>query len=230
MDEVRCADDGRFNGTVRCSRQLAESSGSRRGSRIVERHASIRSRRLDVRRRGRAFPIVRQPTLRRPLVVARGLRLRFLSLTSSWRISGKPDMRVRGAERREAHRSSHACEARRASCGDALASRRSTCGSHHHPEAMSQLRPALACPRDEPGPSASSSHRGRSAPRAVAEAARVRGCEPRARAPRQRIAVARNLPPESSAHLHARLRPAPPSRRLMMAPLREQGDRNIEKR
>jgi len=47
------------------------------------------------------------------------------------------------------------------------------------------------------------------------DTARVRGCEPRPRAPRQPIAVSRDLPPDLGAHLHARLRPAPPPRRLM---------------
>jgi hypothetical protein len=55
-------------------------------------------------------------------------------------------------------------------------------------------------------------------------AARVRGCEPRARAPHQQ---ARGFPQPAAEglapHLQRRLRPAPPSERLMMAPLDEQG-------
>ena len=83
-----------------------------------------------------------------------------------------------GSERRKAHQRSHACEARLAvpaRVSGTLASRRSTSGSRESPSAFTQLRAALACPGDQAGPSASTSHRGPSAPRAGPGAAREPG-------------------------------------------------------
>ena len=70
------------------------------------------------------------------------------SRLASWRRSGN-DMRVRGAERREAHKST------RAKRGRVLRKRARLAALHvrlwHRPSAMPRLRSALACPRDEPG-------------------------------------------------------------------------------
>ena len=122
-----------------------------------------------------------QPTLRRPLETARGPRLTSVLSFSRKRGAWSAAWRI--------HRT--ACVRCRTPRLAALHS-----GSRHRLSPVTQLRSALACPRDEPGPSASSSHRGRSAPRAGPEPP---GCVAANHARGRRTSlprILRDLPPE----------------------------------
>jgi len=158
-----------------------------------------------------------QPKLRRPLVVARGLRL-----LSRWSLA-----ETRGAERREAHLYVRAGEARCVSGDETLALRRSTCGvlSRRSPRATDPgprflgREHAVAGTRC-PSP-ASSSQTGRSAGRAgLRGLPGVRLTRPGARAPRKPIAVSHfQLPRSAACSPAAASRPAPSSERHRLTPL-----------
>jgi hypothetical protein len=124
---------------------------------------------------------VAEPTLRRPACSGRRACPHFQTL----------DFQMRGAERRAAHPKIPHLARRGASHGDETpASRRSTCGLQHRLPAMPGLRSALVYPGGPCGPLGHQRAPRTGAavpPGRVSEAARERGCEPRARAPRQPV-------------------------------------------